>query len=143
MWSYIFQFKLPFLQKEREIALFNLRGEQASKMNEYEKKVGRLQREVEKYQTLAAIEELTRKAKRDTDASPLSPSTDLKSFLMTSTVDPIPESLVPKSKYSQTEPFYLTSVSVQTDAVLLRLLFILPLLLLMNIFTLIVFLQLF
>ncbi|GIZ05128.1 hypothetical protein CEXT_598951 [Caerostris extrusa] len=35
-------------KKEREIALFNLRGEQASKMNEYEKKLSRLQREVEK-----------------------------------------------------------------------------------------------
>nr|XP_042906430.1 formin-2 isoform X2 [Parasteatoda tepidariorum] len=100
--------------QEREIALFNLRGEQASKMNEYEKKVTRLEREVEKYQTLAAIEELTRKAKRDLDTSPLSPSLDLKSFL-TSAV-PIPESLVPRSRYCQTEPFYLSSVTVQTDS---------------------------
>ncbi|KAG8189077.1 hypothetical protein JTE90_028626 [Oedothorax gibbosus] len=107
------------IQKEREIALFNLRGEQASKMNDYEKRVGKLQREVEKYQTLAAIEELTRKAKRDIDASPLSPSTDLKSFLMSNT-DPIPESLVPKSKYSQTDSFYLISVSAQTDVAALR-----------------------
>ncbi|GIY53700.1 formin-1 [Caerostris extrusa] len=101
------------IQKEREIALFNLRGEQASKMNEYEKKVSRLQREVEKYQTLAAIEELTRKAKRDLDTSPLSPSCDLKSFLTSNSQ--ISESLVPKSRYCQTESFYSTSVSVQTE----------------------------
>ncbi|GFU28300.1 formin-2 [Nephila pilipes] len=101
------------IQKEREIALFNLRGEQASKMNEYEKKVSRLQREVEKYQTLAAIEELTRKAKRDLDTSPLSPSCDLKSFL--SSNSQIPDSLVPKSRYCQTEPFYMISVAAQTE----------------------------
>ncbi|GFQ85170.1 formin-2 [Trichonephila clavata] len=101
------------IQKEREIALFNLRGEQASKMNEYEKKVSRLQREVEKYQTLAAIEELTRKAKRDLDTSPLSPSCDLKSFL--SSNSQIPDSLVPKSRYCQTEPFFMVSVAAQTE----------------------------
>lgn len=83
-------------------------------MNEYEKKVSRLQREVEKYQTLAAIEELTRKAKRDLDTSPLSPSCDLKSFLAASNSQ-IPESLVPKSRYCQTEPFYLISTFTQTD----------------------------
>ncbi|XP_054711140.1 formin-2-like [Uloborus diversus] len=102
------------IQKEREIALFNLRGEQASKMNEYEKKVARLEREVDKYQTLAAIEELTRKAKRDLDASPLSPSCDIKSFLSSTTQ--ISETLIPRSRYCQTEPFYLNSASVQTDA---------------------------
>ncbi|CAL1290920.1 unnamed protein product [Larinioides sclopetarius] len=107
------------IQKEREIALFNLRGEQASKMNEYEKKVSRLQREVEKYQTLAAIEELTRKAKRDLDTSPLSPSCDLKSFL-TSANSQIPESMVPKSRYCQTEPFYLISTPAQTDVTAVR-----------------------
>ncbi|GFV65772.1 uncharacterized protein TNCV_4154081 [Trichonephila clavipes] len=101
------------IQKEREIALFNLRGEQASKMNEYEKKVSRLQREVEKYQTLAAIEELTRKAKRDLDTSPLSPSCDLKSFL--SSNSQIPDSLVPKSRYCQTEPFFMVSVAAQAE----------------------------
>lgn len=90
-----------------------MRGEQASKMNEYERKVARLEREVEKYQTLAAIEELTRKAKRDLDTSPLSPSCDLKSFL--AATGPVPESLVPKSKYCQTDSFYLMTTSAQTE----------------------------
>lgn len=87
-------------------------------MNEYEKKVARLEREVDKYQTLAAIEELTRKAKRDLDTSPISPSTDLKSFL--SSTSQISESLIPRSRYCQTDQVYLSSSFVQTDCKLLK-----------------------
>lgn len=106
------------MQKEREIALFNLRGEQISKMNDYEKKVARLEREVDKYQTLAAIEELTRKAKRDLDTSPISPACDLKSFLSSSSQ--VSESLVPRSRYSQTDQIYSTSTFAQTDCRVLK-----------------------
>lgn len=83
-------------------------------MNDYEKKVARLEREVDKYQTLAAIEELTRKAKRDLDTSPISPSCDLKSFL--SSTSQISESLIPRSRYCQTDQVYYSSSYVQTDS---------------------------
>ncbi|KAH6925890.1 hypothetical protein HPB50_011509 [Hyalomma asiaticum] len=59
--------ELEKLQKEHELALFSLRGEQAARLTDYEGQVVRLEQEIDKYQTLAGIEELARKA-RDIDA---------------------------------------------------------------------------
>ncbi|KAL1444503.1 hypothetical protein MTO96_029814 [Rhipicephalus appendiculatus] len=65
--------ELEKLQKEHELALFSLRGEQAARLTDYEGQVVRLEQEIDKYQTLAGIEELTRKA-RDIDAPQATPA---------------------------------------------------------------------
>lgn len=59
--------ELEKMQKEHELAFFSLRGEQAAKLTDYEGQVVRLEQQIDKYQTLAGIEELARKA-RDLDA---------------------------------------------------------------------------
>lgn len=56
-------------QKEYEVALFSLRGEQAARLTDYEGQVVRLERQVDRYQTLAGIEELTRRARDVCSAS--------------------------------------------------------------------------
>ena len=47
------------LQKEHELALLGMKGEQAAKIADYERKLKDLQQEVEKYRILAGIESLT------------------------------------------------------------------------------------
>ncbi|KAK8381898.1 hypothetical protein O3P69_015123 [Scylla paramamosain] len=58
---------LDRIQQGQEVSLFNLRGEQAEKLCQYEKRIRELEMEVEKLRTFSAIQELTAKTKADFD----------------------------------------------------------------------------
>ena len=66
------------LQKEHELAMLGMKGEQSSKIADYERKLKDLQQEVEKYRILAGIESLTHGLGDDEQ-------------LTTSTFKPVPE----------------------------------------------------
>ncbi|KAK8731548.1 hypothetical protein OTU49_007365 [Cherax quadricarinatus] len=64
---------LERIESDQEVSLFKLRGEQAEKLCQYERKIRELELELEKLKTVSAIQELTAKTKADFD-SPTSPS---------------------------------------------------------------------
>ncbi|KAK7066966.1 Fmn2p [Halocaridina rubra] len=63
---------LDRVERDQEVSLFNLRGEQAEKLCQYEQRIRELETELEKLKTVSAIQELTAKTKADFD-SPTSP----------------------------------------------------------------------
>ncbi|XP_067119068.1 protein cappuccino-like isoform X1 [Centruroides vittatus] len=103
------------IQKEQEINLFHLRGEQAAKLNEYEDKICYLEREVDKYQTLAGIAELARKAKHDLDSTPTSPM-DMVPIVVKSVNSTQTDSLQTACTECQTVSVKTISVEIQTEA---------------------------
>ncbi|XP_047493534.1 uncharacterized protein LOC125042112 [Penaeus chinensis] len=66
---------LDRVERDQEVNLFNLRGEQAEKLCQYEQKIRELEVELEKLKTVSAIQELTAKTCADFDSPsiPLSP----------------------------------------------------------------------
>ncbi|XP_068202042.1 uncharacterized protein [Palaemon carinicauda] len=69
---------LDRVERDQEVSLFNLRGEQAEKLCQYEQRIRELETELEKLKTVSAIEELTAKTKADFE-SPTSPKKKLPS----------------------------------------------------------------
>ncbi|XP_064108611.1 uncharacterized protein LOC135216988 isoform X4 [Macrobrachium nipponense] len=63
---------LERVERDQEVSLFNLRGEQAEKLCQYEQRIRELETELEKLKTVSAIQELTAKTKADFE-SPTTP----------------------------------------------------------------------
>ncbi len=61
------------MQKEHELTLLNVKGEQTAKIAEYDRKLKHLEQEVEKYRILAGIESLTLGLGEDVSAQQSAP----------------------------------------------------------------------
>ncbi|XP_050687757.1 uncharacterized protein LOC126981101 isoform X3 [Eriocheir sinensis] len=83
---------LEKVQQGQEVSLFNLRGEQAEKLCQYETRIRELEMEVEKLRTFSAIQELAAKTKADFDSptSPVHPPVDVGPSSSTSAPPPPP-----------------------------------------------------